>query len=176
MTYTVQENKGAYDRQSLSRRNFLKVTGGLAALVLGATPIRSEACIGSNAANAFYEKIIKPEINNPKLLENSPDGSVYVRMNIPINTLIDVFNNPDKYKSYSDTKGNEVLYRTLDEAVKAKPNHNDTHIIEIEKGGFVKKVHKVFNDQGIDKAVDLNVRILTLRSLSGCGTSYSLQK
>lgn len=152
-----------------SRRAILKAAGtlfGIATVYHILKSSNAHACIGAQAENAFYEVVVKPVVSNPELLRTDPDGRIYARMSIPRNTLRDVVNNPDKYVPESDTPKQERLYGTLDEALRARSNIPNTHIVEFDSRGVLARIYDYAGSQ-------LPLSKMTPRGMGNCRPIYS---
>lgn len=149
----------------ISRRDLLKLLGAIGAGAAAALyPSEAGACIGSKAENAFYKLIIEPLIANPELLASDDDGKVYVRFNAPRNTLREVINSPENFKSSSDAPKQERIYGTLDEAFRAGANQPNTHILELDGKGILTGIYDNMRNQ---------LKLAMARPRGGCGIIYS---
>ena len=162
MVAVVEAHQGGIDR-----RTALKTLGGLALIAAGVSqPPNAQACIGDKAENAFYELIIKPVISNPEILNASPDGGAYARLDVSKGILRDVINNPLNYVPKTDRPKEGRLYETLEEALKARPNKPYTYIIRFDKRGVVTNIYDGYGSQ-------LKLSKATLRGIGNCRPMYN---
>lgn len=148
---------------SISRRDFLsglgKAIGGASVYgVLG--PTDASACM-SGKPDAFYNELVQPKVDNPKLLQPDSGEKVYVKIDAREGVLVDAMVNPEKFRQ-SGMAITGHLYPSLDDAIIAKPSGANTYIVEID--GF-RIPTKIYNSEGFK----LPYSFARTRSLTGCG-------
>ena len=92
--------------------------------------------------------VLEPIIQNQQVIQNDPDGKVYVRFDSGLNGINDISLHPDKY-NLTSSDGSEPVFNTLEEAMKnLEPSNQYVAEIDVNKDFHYGQITKVFTRNG----------------------------